>query len=430
MNPLQRLLALLRQMPNGTTTYRQIHQDIFRAASALLDAADDERRALTTDESRAYDEATAALARYQTEIRSGNGDRAPQPGLRDSDPPAADNRRGNDTMPSLLTRDQRVRDYVGRRLSADDQALFAPGSFGRFLKGIGGAGWRGAEAEHRAAMSVGQDASAGYLAPDAFGSMLIDMVRAQTTVQRAGARTLVMEDGSVGFPKLTASPGATWHAELNDESATVASFGLVRMQARTAMCLARASLELLEDARPEDLELVISEAMSKDLALAIDVGALKGQGGTEVLGIKNWSGISSDNFTVVTPDEISEMASLMAASDFVPTAIITHPTIEGRLSRYKDGDGRYIFDESLPANIKNVPRLTTSQLATSDLVIGDFSRLWIAYRTQLRFEASREGSADGKSAFSTLGVIFRAYLRVDAMITHPAAFVFNSSITS
>jgi hypothetical protein len=54
--------------------------------------------------------------------------------------------------------------------------------------------------------------------------------------------------------------------------------------------------------------------------------------------------------------------------------------------------------------------------------MGDFRNLWIGLRSQVKIEFGREGMVDGVNAFESLGVMVRAWMRVDAVVVRPTAF--------
>lgn len=420
---------------------RQMRGAVIDEGNAILNAAHQAGRQLTADESRRHDAILARIEAFNAQIQAAeeqegvSGEPASGPIFaRDNfDAPAAN--RGD--MAGLLTRDQSVADYLRQRGAGLVDGERVDLSLGKWLRGITLGRWDGADAERRASMLSGNDVQGGYLTPDSMGATLIDLVRAQAVVQRLGALTRPMEDGTMGWPVVTGDVTPEWHSELQDHTASAMTFGLKRMTAKTIVALARCSIELLEDGRPEDIESVVSRSMAQQIALKVDLSALRGSGAGELLGVKNAAGINTQAVSgALTFDDLSAAATTLATVDHRATGILLSPRTDGAMAIRKSGDGMYIDGVSLPSNIRSVPRLTSSQIPTnisgsqSEAYVADWSRLIIGVRTQLRFEVSREATVDSKSSFSSLAVALRCYMRLDSMLSHPAAFVYLSGITN
>ena len=365
------------------------------------------------------------------------------------DPPGS-NGRQTPASAGFLTRGQSFADAVRqmpsyRAPSSDD----GPFSLGRAVRGMVLGEWRNAEAERRALMQSGGATGTDYLLPEDISADLIDLARAQAALFRAGALTRPMEAGTVSVPRLDADPTPSWKLEGVEGTGTNPTLGAVIMRAKTMMCAIRMTVESVEDSDPNDLTTVVSDAVSRSMAVEIDRTGLRGAGvAAEPAGLL--TAIAGDGGSVTAlgadggyleVDDLSSLASIVEGQNYAPSAFVWHPTIAGQLARAKSGEGEYLIGSSLPANIADVPRLSTTSIPTnltvggsgavcSELYTGQFDQLVWGVRTQMKIEILREGSIDGWSAASGLGVILRAYLRGDWMVKRGSAFAIYTGVKS
>lgn len=155
----------------------------------------------------------------------------------------------------------------------------------------------------------------------------------------------------------------------------------------------------------------------------LDRAALLGSGsGAEPRGVVNTSGIGTtalDGALTSYALILAACTALLTANAGEPTAAIMHPRDEGTLAGLTDTTGQPL---RLPPRIEALQMLTTTNIATnggdgedeSMIVMGDFRRLLIGIRTELRIEVLRERYADAHQ------FAFVAHLRADVALEHPA----------
>jgi len=102
----------------------------------------------------------------------------------------------------------------------------------------------------------------------------IDYLRAAMVLSRAGARTPPMDTGQVSIARVTADPTVSWHGESVALPDTAPTFGKVTLNAKTAVCLVRLSLELAQDSA--NIESQLQGVMTNAMAGAIDSAGLNG----------------------------------------------------------------------------------------------------------------------------------------------------------
>lgn len=337
-----------------------------------------------------------------------------------------------------LRPDQRMADSVPYHLP--DGIRASELSLGRFVRGITTANWTGAEAEKRA-MAEGLDTAGGYLVPVPLALNIIDLARNQARCFQAGATTIPMESRTLNLAVVEGDPTAYWRAENVSITESEMTFGRVELQSRTLAALMKSSVELLEDA--VNIDTIIRNALSKALALELDRAILRGAGAAEEpCGIRNWDGIQTidmgTNGDALTGyDDFSEAWQKIHEENGPDDgiSIIYSPREAGTLDRKKDGEGLPLKP---PESWEKMKKFVTNQIPidltkgtaenASEAYVGVFRECLVGIRTQLLIEASRQAADSSGSAFGSLQVWIRAYLRADVVIARPKWFVLIDGI--
>lgn len=285
------------------------------------------------------------------------------------------------------------------------------------------------DAEKRA-LAEGTDSAGGYTVPDILSARMIDRMRAASVVLRAGAQTVPLFSDVSYIAKVVTDPVPAWRMENAAVNESDPTFGRVTFTARSLAVLVRASRELLEDSL--NIETVLPNIIAVALAQELDRVSLFGTGvAPQPLGVSNFasltpSGVASAELKSYGPLIKARTALRTVNSDV--TAYILSPRDEGQLAGLTATDGQPL---SVPPAIANVPLLTTSKVPTnlgtdtdeSVILAGDWSRLMVGVRSEIRIEILRERYADN------LQYGFLAHLRADVAAEHEAAFTKLSGIT-
>ena len=298
-------------------------------------------------------------------------------------------------------------------------------SFGDIVRGM--ATGR-ASPDVRNSLSEGTDSQGGYTVPAILLPQLIDRMRAQQTVVRAGARTVMLDSMKTTIARLDTDPTAAWR----NENATVANsdavFSAVVLQPRSLAVIVQLSMELLEDSI--NLNEAMQRAFSGSFAVELDRVALFGSGtAPEPRGISNTSGIGSvsmgaNGLALSNFDPfIDAWQALADANSPEPTAAIMAPRTSAKIAKLKDTQNQPMrkppLIESLPMYSTTSTPITQTQGTSnvaSTIIVGDYTQLLFGIRTDLRIQLLRElFMATGQFAFL-------AHLRADIAIEHPAAF--------
>ena len=285
-------------------------------------------------------------------------------------------------------------------------------------KGAVTGNWDGAVEERKALTTAGTDGA--LVLPDILGAEIIDLARANMVCVAAGARVVPLSTGKATLPTLTSDVVGAWQqGESVDIATTTPEIGPTDVVTHTlAAYIEKVPVQLFEDAT-DLLGRMLSDAFVRSFAVKVDGAALKGAGGSyEPLGLLNNSGVLKTSVAAgqLTADEIAIAIGLIKDRNYIPNAYILNGEAEKQLDIKKAStSGEYL---GLPTGVAALQRLVTSA-ADNDCYVGDFTRLLFFVRTPINIELSRVG--DG-SAWKSLSISIRAYMRVDVLPTHPGAF--------
>jgi HK97 family phage major capsid protein len=416
----------------NTRELREKRNTYLATARSILNRAETEHRDLTNSERSDYD----GLLQKITGLAS-TMDRAAQLNeLRaDMDRPVESPGAGllsasEDGMiyGNRNTRPGEVRIYKPNEAIAE-QRYAGPG-IGAYVRGMVTGRW---EPELRA-LAEGTPSAGGYIVPTPLATQVIDLLRNEAQVHRAGAVSVTMPSGTLKMARLASDVSAGWKTENAAMTYTDNTFQQILFTANTLIAGAKISLELVEDS--ENIDAVVSNSIGKALALALDYGSLYGSGTAPApTGIKNQAGVTitslgTNGYTLVDWSKLSQgISTLMQANVQGPFGAIYSARTAGELDNLRDTLGQPMRPtdsvEKMAKFVSNqVPNNLTVGTATttSDAFIGDWTKCMIGYRNSMTLEVSREAADSTGSAFTNAQVWIRAYLRADVQLAHPQAF--------
>lgn len=278
------------------------------------------------------------------------------------------------------------------------------------------------EVEKRA-LSEGTDSAGGFTVPEILSAQVIDMVRAQSTVVRAGAITVPLESDTQHMAKVTTDPVPAWRNEAAAVAESDPTFGRVTFTPKSLAVLVKVSRELLEDSL--NIETLLPQIITSAMAVELDRVSLFGTGtAPQPRGVVNFAGVQS----VEHDAALASYASLIAARTKVKTAnfdgvsaYIMHPRDEGTLAGLTASDGQPL---NMPPAIAEVPMLTSTSVPAdegtgtneSTIVTGKFNQLMIGLRHGVTIQILRERFQD------TGQYGFLAFMRADIAAQHENAF--------
>jgi HK97 family phage major capsid protein len=269
---------------------------------------------------------------------------------------------------------------------------------------------------------------------------VVDLLRNQAQVHRAGAVSVTMNSATLKMARLASDVTAGWKAENAAMTYSDNSFQQILFTANTLIAGAKISLEMIEDS--ENIDAVVSNSISKALALALDYAALYGSGTAPApTGIKNQSGVTltvlgTNGYSLVDWSKFSQgISTLMQANVEGPYGAIYSARTAGELDNLRDTLGQPLHQPDL---VSKMAKFVSNQVGnaftvgtattTSDAFIGQWDQCMIGYRNSMTMEISREAADSTGSAFTNAQVWIRAYLRADVQLMHPQAFAVLTGI--
>lgn len=311
-----------------------------------------------------------------------------------------------------------------------EQKEFSDMSIGKLVKGMATGKWDGAEKEQQV-VAANRDGSGGVLIPTPLSNELVNMVRAQSVLMTAGARTVPMTSSTLVFAKQTGDIKPHWKKEGAPINETDADFEPVKFEAKTLVGMSDITIELLEDAL--NIDQVVTQSIVNALALELDRVGLLGAGtDIEPQGIYNREGIQKQAVGKALENykEFSKAVTSILSANGTPNGVIYSPRTYGELDALTDASGQPL---NAPKSYENLThKLTTTQVPNdlgtkndgSFAVVGDFTKLWYGVRTGVTIEVTRVAG----DAFSNLKYKIRAYLRADVQTIHEPHFIILDDI--
>ncbi len=348
---------------------------------------------------------------------------------------------------SSLTRDEKVSNLSSGPQCANND----PFAVGNYIKAIA-TGDDNALQEFSAIK--GDDTRGGYMTPTQISGNIVDLARAASVVDKAGAQTIPMSTGELGLIRVSQDPTAQWRAEGQDILASEPGYELVKLQAKTVAAAITISVELLEDAA--NAPQVIQHQLQAALGLALDKAALDGTGSeNEPRGIVNSENVN-EVASVGTPSNNRSISSAIGkivqanyTGDMDKLAYILHPRDEEIYDSLTDSTGQPLRQTPWASKLQrlyttSIPTTLGSGSDESYGIIGDFSQMLIGMRTQgVRIAVLDSGSIvkswtpDGSAsaiqetinAASSLQRIIVAYMRADVALLRPTWFTKLTGVT-
>ena len=353
-------------------------------ARGILDKADAEKRALLPEEDAKYKE----LFDKQSELR-GSIEREEQ--LAEAERTAAEQ--------TLRSKDAIADAEKGK--STDPEARISPrgtdeyrAAFGKFLRGGRAAC---SEAEMRA-LQADNDVSGGYtVAPMQMVDQLVKFVDNAVFIRQRATKFRLANSASMGAPALDADPAdADWTSELatgNEDSAM--AFGKRELHTRPLAKRIKISNKLLQ--LNPSIESFVRDRLAYKFAVSQEKAFMTGTGANQPLGIFTAStqgittarDVSTGNATTApTYDGLISAKYSLKGEYWMKADWIFHRDVLAIVSKIKDGDGQYMWRESVlegePDRLLGRP-VMMSEYAPNTMttglycgILGDFSNYWIA----------------------------------------------------
>ena len=294
-------------------------------------------------------------------------------------------------------------------------------SLGKIVKGAILGDWNGAENEHT--IYNANTTTAGVLVPESLSATVIEAVRNESALNRAGALTVPMATSTVVIGKEVEVPTAHFKNAYDPITASNINFEGIELKAKTIAAMVFLDQETLQDA--QNIESLIASSLAKSLALAIDKAGIAGNGILpNPLGIQNVAGLAKTTLTapITNTVAVSKAVQKIKEKNFNPDTIIYSAATEGivdRLTNAITGDPIKHF-----ASFENLNKVVSNQVS-DEAIVGDFRNLVMGLYKNITLDFS---STDATS-WNNYGASFRIVARVDFSCLNKDAFVMIDGVT-
>lgn len=392
---------------------------IIHDARAILDKAEAESRNPTAEERAKYDELfgkaeglrdTISMHERQAEL----------------DRQAAEDELRHREAPKAAATGEESR-QVGKRGTDEYRSAFE-----RYLRG----GRDALSADEVRALQSDIDASGGFMVlPEQMAGGIIKAMDNMTFIRQRATKFAIPTASSLGSPTLAADPSdADWTSELasGNEDSTM-SFGKRDLHPHPLAKRLKVSGKLLRQV--PGAETLVRDRLAYKFGVSQENAFLNGSGAGQPLGVFTASAngistgrdVSTGNTTTgVTFDGLMGAKFSLKGQYWTAAEWIFHRDVLLQISKLKDGDGQYIWRESVragePDRLLNLP-VMMSEYAPNTMttglyvgLLGVFSHYWIADALDMQVQRLNELYAEANQ----VGFIGR--LETDGMPTLEEAF--------
>lgn len=362
-------------------------QKLIVANRAMIDTAEEEKRAFTAEEDEQYNKRDGDIDKLEGEIQrlQKQLDRERELGEKEES-----ENRGNEERGEKRTLAQALQDRSIENIRDTEEYRNA---FGGWLA-------RGAEAitaEEYRAMQADSDIGGGYLvAPQQMVMELLKEVDDIAVIRQYARTHQLTKAASLGVPTLDKDADDwDWTAELRTGSETEIEFGKRELRPHPLAKRVKISNTLLRKAAmgPEQ---IVRERLAYKLGITQEKAYMTGDGVQKPLGVFTASadGISTDRDvstgntgTEIMPDGLIEAKYTLKQAYWSRARWIFHRDALKQIRKMKDGNGQYIWQPGIsggaPDRILELP-YTASEFAPNTFssglyvgILGDFRYYWI-----------------------------------------------------
>lgn len=267
-------------------------------------------------------------------------------------------------------------------------------AFGTYLR-HGAAGLNDVE---RRALTVANDASAGFLAPEILSTEIIKGITEKSPI-RQHAKIITIAGPEIRYPKRLTGTNAAWADEVENRPESTLTYTQVAIAPGELATFVEASKVLIEDAAV-DLEAEIREALSEDFAVKENTAYVVGDGVKKPRGLlAAGTGIPEVNSGAAATLGAAPLDTLIGLYTSLPTQyaqnaswVLNRQTL-ATLRKIKDTSGQYIWQPSVqigaPATLLGRPVVEAVDMpnvgaGAFPILFGDLSGYRIVERVGLQ----------------------------------------------
>jgi len=413
-------------MSELVTTLREQRLNTWEQAKAVAERAAEEKRSMTAEEERQWDEANNDLSKLDERIKS----------ILDNEKRAAD---------AAMAMEELAKAPVDTRaMPREVGAVDYDAEIRRIAKMPAGSGfninWPTNKAEQRTLLD------SNVPLPTSFVGQLYRYLIDTSTIRQTNPTVFSTSSGeNLVVPRATAYGQAKWTAEAGALSAADPTLSSVTLGAYKLGVLVQISQELLADEGFDVTGFVASQA-GMLIGVAADTAYVAGTGTTQPTGFTSSASTgvqaaTGTGSTVGLPtagayangDGLVELYHSIIPQYRPRASWVMHDQTIKLVRKLKDTTGQYLWQPALVAGQPDTllgrpvypdPHMPLISASTSPIAFGDFKGYFIRDVTPLRFERSDD------YAFGTDLISFRALYRTDGQLADTSAIKLYTTAAS
>ena len=281
------------------------------------------------------------------------------------------------------------------------------------------------------ALAVGIDVAGGFLVPNFLSAQIIDLLRPQNTLFRAGCGIVDLPGFASAYARILSDSTSGPHPENQEIPPGPPTFGRIQLAARTIVSLVAPVSEELIRSAPNVGE-VIMQNISKSMSQEIDRQGLFGTGaGDEMTGLVNVAGtltVPAGGVNGGSAGDFYDLAldarqALLTANAPEPKSCIYSIREDTLRAKLKDSQGRPLEP---PPQIAGLNYFATTKVPVTEsygtarnasrMVLGDFSNCAVGFLVRIQIRTLQERYQ------SQLAYGFVAFTMLDFLVYQPTAF--------
>ena len=289
----------------------------------------------------------------------------------------------------------------------------------------------------------------GYLVPVEYSSDIIDLLRNQTVVYKAGPQIMPM-NGTLEVPKLASGANGGYVGENATRNAEEPTFGNVKLTTKKLMAKVPVSNDLIRNSSPQ-ADMVVRDDIVAGLSVTADAALLRDLGdGAAPKGLRYWAAAGNQLNTAGTTSaniesDLSDM--LGGLQDYNVPMIrcvwFMAPRSFRHLYNLRDANGNLIYPELRGPTpmLYSYPVMTTNQIPTNlgggtatEIYLVDMAQVIIGEEGGIELKISDEASYSNSSgtqtsAFDNDQTVIRAIMRHDMVVRYDRAIAVTTDVT-
>lgn len=298
----------------------------------------------------------------------------------------------------------------------DEETLLEKKAFGTYLRH----GKEGLSDLEKKALTVGDSAQAGYLAPPEFGDEIIKLLREMSPI-RQYANVKTMASAEMRWPRRLESTKAKWVEEIEERSETSLKYEQVAIKPFELATFADISRQLMED-NAYNLEDELKSDLAESFAITEAESFILGSGVKQPMGLLTSPQIKTTNAAAIDGDTLIDLIYSLPTFYSQKGVFVMNRNTIATVRKLKNANGDYIWQESLkegqPATLLGRPVVEAVDMpdptaGNTPIIFGDLSGYRIMDRVGFEIFSDPYTQA-------TKGIVrFHARRRVGADVTHP-----------